>query len=81
MCATRDANFWRMTFCFGVNHGCVVTVSGLAYGLLGNTGSYMNGALYLSYALSALLLSTPCVQRFGPRAALVGATALQVKQN
>jgi len=65
-----------MSIFFSINHGCVVAVLGFAYGLLGKTGSYANGSLYLTYALTALIASTALIEVMGPRRSLIVATAL-----
>ena len=64
-------NFLKMAVFFAINHGCVVSVLSLAVLLLGDQGAYQSGTLYVSYAVSALLFSTPVIAAFGSRKALI----------
>lgn len=71
MTSSTFANFVRMTVFFSINHGCIVAVLGFAYGLIGDNASYLNGSLYIAYALTALLLSTALLDTMGARHALI----------
>jgi hypothetical protein len=67
-------NFTRMSVCFSLNHGAVTAVLNLAVVLLGAKGSFMNGALYVTYALTALLAAAAITARLGTRGALITGT-------
>lgn len=71
MTSSTFSNFLRMTFFFSINHGCIVAVLGFAYGLIGDNASYLNGSLYITYALTALLLSSALLDTLGARYALI----------
>ena len=60
-------NFSRMSILFSLNHGAVTAVLNLAVVLLGAKGSFMNGALYVTYALTALLAAAAINARLGTR--------------
>uniref|UniRef100_A0A7S4BFM2 Uncharacterized protein n=1 Tax=Chrysotila carterae TaxID=13221 RepID=A0A7S4BFM2_CHRCT len=64
-------NFLRMTVAFSVNHGAVAAMLNLSVVLLGDAGSYQSGALYLSYALTALLFSPALLSVLGARSSLL----------
>ena len=65
-------NFTRMSIFFSINHGCVTAVLNLSVVLLGQrAGSFQTGALYVMYAVTALLLSTMIIAALGMRRALI----------
>ena len=64
-------NFTRMSLFFALNHGCVTSVLALSTVLLGKKGSYQSGALYVTYALTALLAASPITSHLGSRIALI----------
>ena len=57
MAAGLKRNFMKFAIFFSVNHGCVTSVLGISLAILGDEGSYMSGALYLTYAATALVAS------------------------
>ena len=68
-------NFVRMSLCFSINHGCVASVLNLSVVLLGQkAGSFSQGTLYVTYALTALLASTFVISWLGSRRALIMGT-------
>ena len=69
-------NFLRMTVMFSINHGAVTAVLNLCVVVLGSVGSYMNGALYVAYAATALCGSGAIVGLLGCRGALIVGTAV-----
>mmetsp|Transcript_19057 Transcript_19057/g.48798 ORF Transcript_19057/g.48798 Transcript_19057/m.48798 type:complete len:499 (-) Transcript_19057:309-1805(-) len=69
-------NFIRMSTCFAINHGAVTAVLNLCVVVLGDIGSYMNGALYVAYAVTALCGSSAIVGFLGYRTALITGTAV-----
>ena len=69
-------NFIRMSMCFAINHGAVTAVLNLCVVVLGDIGSYMNGALYVAYAFTALCGSSAIVGFLGCRTALITGTAV-----
>lgn len=68
--------FLFMTILFSVNHGCTVSVLGLANARLGSVGIRQSGVLYASYTLSALFGASWIVDRLGSRSGLVVGTGL-----
>lgn len=58
-------NFVLMCVAFSCNHGAVTSVLGISVTLLGDNGSYMDGALYVMYALTALLFATAPLDLLG----------------
>ena len=69
-------NFLRMSALFAINHGAVTAVLNLCVVVLGPLGSYMNGALYVAYATTALCGSSAIVSLLGYRLALIVGTAV-----
>lgn len=70
-------NFIRMSCLFALNHGAVTSVLTLCVVVLGSSiGSYMNGALYVTYATTALCGSSAIVGALGYRRALIVGTAV-----
>ena len=69
-------NFVRMATLFAINHGAVTAVLNLCVVVLGSTGSYMNGALYVAYAATALCGSGAIVDALGYRTALIAGTGI-----
>lgn len=65
-----------MAVCFSVNHAAVVSVLSLANGLLGDNANYENGSLYLTYAFTAMTLSTGLIDLMGAKRSLYVASAL-----
>ena len=74
--AAIESNFRRMSILFAVNHGCVTSVLNLAVVLLGASGSFMNGALYIMYAATALVAASAIVSRLGSRGAVIVGSAV-----
>ena len=68
-------NFVLMCVAFSCNHGAVTSVLGISVTLLGDNGSYMDGALYVMYALTALLFATAPLDLLGSRLSLIVAAA------
>ena len=68
-------NFVLMCVTFSCNHGAVTSVLGISVTLLGDNGSYMDGALYVMYALTALLFATAPLDLLGSRLSLIVAAA------
>jgi len=68
-------NFILMCVAFSCNHGAVTSVLGISVTLLGDNGSYMDGALYVMYALTALLFATAPLDLLGSRLSLIVAAA------
>ena len=68
--------FLAMTVLFSVNHGCTVSVLGLANARLGSVGVRQSGVLYASCTLSALFGAPWVVDRLGSRSGLVLGTGL-----
>ena len=68
--------FLAMTVLFSLNHGCTVSVLGLANARLGSVGVRQSGVLYASYTLSALFGASWIVDRLGSRSGLVLGTGL-----
>ncbi|KAL3816732.1 hypothetical protein ACHAXA_002218 [Cyclostephanos tholiformis] len=65
-------NFNRMSILFAINHGCSVSVLGLANARLGNAGVWSSGVLYACYTMSALFGTTSVIaSRWGCRDGLV----------
>lgn len=64
-------NFLCMSILFAVNHGCSVSVLGLANAKLGTAGVWSSGTLYASYTLSALVGASCIVGKLGSRNGLV----------
>lgn len=64
-------NFLCMSILFAVNHGCSVSVLGLANAKLGTAGVWSSGTLYASYTLSALVGASYIVGKLGSRNGLV----------
>ena len=60
-----------MSLFFALNHGVVAALVALASSSLGELGGYQNGALYLTYTLSTLVLAVPVVVRVGSRGGLL----------
>jgi len=72
-------NFVLMCVAFAFNHGSVASVLNISVTLLGNNGSFMNGTLYIMYALTALLFATAPLDLLGSRKSLlVGATTYSI---
>jgi len=72
--ATVYANFLKFSLMFGINHGCVTAVLNLSVQLLGNQGSYMDSALYIAYAATALVASSAILAALGTRGSLITGT-------
>ena len=71
------SNFVILACCFGVNHGAQTSVLTLASSLVGDSSAGISSAaLFAFYTAVALLFSAPCVQRYGPRAVLMGGMLL-----
>ena len=68
-------NFVLMCVTFSCNHGAVTSVLGISVTLLGDNGSYMDGTLYVMYALTALLFATAPLDLLGSRLSLIVAAA------
>ena len=64
-------NFLGMTILFAINHGCTVSVLGLANARLGSIGVWQSGILYASYTIAALYGASYFVKRLGSRNGLV----------
>ena len=64
-------NFLGMTILFAINHGCTVSVLGLANARLGSIGVWQSGMLYASYTIAALYGASYFVKRLGSRNGLV----------
>ena len=64
-------NFRIMSTLFAINHGCSVSVLGLANARLGEAGVWSSGTLYATYTLSALFGTSLVVERLGCRNGLV----------
>ena len=64
-------NFLSMTILFAINHGCTVSVLGLANARLGSIGVWQSGMLYGSYTIAALYGSSYFVKLLGSRNGLV----------
>ena len=60
-------NFHLMSVLFAINHGCSVSVLGLANARLGVAGVWSSGTLYACYTLSALFGTSLVVERLGCR--------------
>ena len=69
-------NFLKMAVLFSINHGTVAAVLNISVQLLGDAGSYQSGALYITYALTALMFSSALNEALGPRWSLVVAAGL-----
>lgn len=69
-----ERNFTAFSIFFAVNHGCVVAVISLSVVLLGDEGSYMTAALYVTYAATALVASSAIIAKLGTRLALIVGT-------
>ncbi len=69
-------NFALFSTAFAANHAAVVTVLNLSQLLLGDQGSYQAASLYITYAATALLLSTPALERYGARKTLLASATL-----
>ena len=69
-------NFLAMSIAFSMNHACVVTCLAYASAELGDyIGSISSGVLYITFAVTAFLLSKPVVSAVGSkRALLIGVT-------
>ena len=76
MAAGLKRNFMKFAIFFSVNHGCVTSVLGISLAILGDEGSYMSGALYLTYAATALVASGAIIAALGTRGALICGTAV-----
>ena len=60
------SNFKAMSISFSLNHSCVVACLAYASAELGSKlSSFCSGTLYVSFALSAFLLSNPLVMAIG----------------
>lgn len=67
-----EANYWKMSAAFSVNHGCVNCCLAYASTVLGDRlGSIGNGLLYVVFALSAAFFSKPFVSWLGGKTSLV----------
>lgn len=65
-------NFYLMSFCFALNHGCAVSCLAYASTELGNEmGSIGSGILFICYAVTAFLLSKSVVSMVGAKLGLV----------
>ena len=64
-------NFTRFSLLFAINHGCVTAVLNLSVVILGEEGSFMSGALYVTYAATALVASSAIIAALGTRGALI----------
>ena len=72
-------NFVLMSIFFSLNHGCVVSLVGLATADLGDElGFIQNGVLYGMYTLSALVAAAPITKRLGAKDALSTSLSLYV---
>ena len=69
-------NFVWMSTLFSINHGAVTAVLNLSVVLLGKNGSYMSGALYVTYAATALVAASAIVGTLGNRVALICGSSL-----
>ena len=69
-------NFLFMSILFAINHGCSVSVLGLANAKLGTAGVWSSGTLYASYTLSALVGASYIVSKLGSRNGLVVGMAM-----
>ena len=69
-------NFLYMSILFAINHGCSVSVLGLANAKLGTAGVWSSGTLYASYTLSALIGASYIVGKLGSRNGLVVGMAM-----
>lgn len=69
-------NFYKFSLLFAVNHGCVTAVLNLSVLILGNQGSFMSAALYVTYAATALVASSAIIAALGARRALIVASFL-----
>jgi len=67
-------NFIRFSVFFALNHGCVSAVLNLSVIILGDAGAYQSGALYITYALTALLAAPALLALFGTRLAIIVAS-------
>ena len=73
---TAMGNLSLMAVHFSLNHAAVVAVLNISILLLGSNGAYQSGTLYITYALSALLLSSGVVEELGARRSLIFGAAL-----
>jgi len=65
-------NFLAMSVAFSMNHACVVTCLAYASAELGDyIGSISSGVLYITFAVTAFLLSKPVVSALGSKRALL----------
>jgi len=66
-----------MAVFFSINHGCILAVLSISNLLLGQEqGSYQSGSLYVTYTVTALVLSPGLLDLLGARKALIWAAAL-----
>jgi len=68
--STLLRNFLIMAVGFSMNHGTIVALVGLARTELNEIGDYLNGSLYFTYVLVALLFSTFIVEKLGAKKAM-----------
>lgn len=70
------SNFRKMSILFAINHGCVTSVLNLSVVLLGSKGSFMSGALFVTYATTALVAASAIVATLGSRKAIISGSFL-----
>ena len=73
---TAMGNLSLMAVPFSLNHAAAVAELNISILLLGSNGAYQSGTLYITYALSALLLSSGVVEELGARRSLIFGAAL-----